>query len=110
MIDETTIRQAAEALLKAAPAGSTVLLFGSYATGRAQEQSDLDFLVIEPQVDDALGEMVRLRRVLDGVIRSFLIPADVLVTSRERFEHWRDTPNTLHYQAAKEGKIYERVA
>ena len=110
MIDEGTIRRAAEALLRSAPLGSTVVLFGSYARGTAREQSDLDFLVIEPRVEDALGEMVRLRRALDEIIRPYLIPADVLVTSRERFEHWRDTPNTVHHRAFKEGRVYERVA
>jgi hypothetical protein len=35
---------------------------------------------------------------------------DLLVVSAERFEYWRDTPNTVVNKAAKEGKSYEQVA
>jgi predicted nucleotidyltransferase len=104
MVGEKTIREAVDRLLRAAP-GSTVILFGSYARGQASEQSDLDFLVVEPQVSDAMGEMVRLRQVLAD------LPAavDLLVVSRERFEYWRDTPNTVISRAAREGTAYEPV-
>jgi hypothetical protein len=34
----------------------------------------------------------------------------VVVLSRQRFEYWKDTPNTLSYRAVKEGKVYEQVA
>ena len=105
MIDEKTIAKAADLLLRAAPE-SRVILFGSHARGRAGPDSDLDFLVIEPQVKDRFGEMVRLREVL----RPLLIPVDVLVASAEKFEYWRDTPNTVFYRAAKEGRAYEQVA
>ncbi|MFC1782752.1 nucleotidyltransferase domain-containing protein [Planctomycetota bacterium] len=110
MISKETIRKAIDALLKSAPKGSTVILFGFYARGRGRPDSDLDFLVIEPQVKNRLTEMVRLREVLDEIIGDLLIPADVLVASRERFEHWRDTPNTVYYQADREGEVYERIA
>ena len=104
-MNEKTIRTAVEALMEAAP-GSKVILFGSQARGEAAPDSDLDFLVIEPDVKDRLGEMVRLSNVLGRL----LIPADVVVVSEETFEKWRDTPNTLMYRAAKEGKVYEQVA
>ena len=105
MIDEQTIRRAAESLLRAAP-GSKVILFGSHARGQAGAHSDLDFLVVEPEVSDWLGEMVRLREAL----RPLRVPVDVLVVSRSKFEYWRDTPNTVYYRAAKEGRVYEQVA
>jgi hypothetical protein len=38
------------------------------------------------------------------------MPADVLVVSAERFAYWRDTPNTVMYRAAREGRSYEQVA
>jgi predicted nucleotidyltransferase len=105
MIDERTIRDAVERLLRAAP-GSKVILFGSYARGEATEDSDLDFLVVEPEVKDALSEMVRLRKVLADVPASI----DILVVSTKRFEYWKDTPNTVMFRALREGKVYEPVA
>lgn len=106
MIDESTIRRAASILLASTPPGSQVILFGSYARGQADSHSDLDFLVIEPQVQDLAAEMVRLRRTLRGMV----LPIDVIVQSRQRFDYWKDTPNTLAHRAVKEGKIYEQIA
>ncbi len=101
--DEATIQRAANALLRAAPPGSTVILFGSHATGRARPDSDFDFLVVEPNVQNRYDEMTRLAALLGKM----LVPADVVVVSRDRFEYFRHTPNTLAYRAAKEGRVYE---
>ena len=106
VMDESTIRQAAETLLNAAPAGSTVILFGSWASGTARTDSDLDFLVIEPRVKDCMSEMTRLSRIVGDM----LIPADVLVMSRQRFHRYRDTPNTIAYEASRKGTVYEPVS
>lgn len=105
MVDVEIVEKAAQLLLEAAP-GSKVILFGSYARNEADSGSDMDFLVVEPEVKDRRAEMVRLREVL----RPLRIPVDVLVTSAEAFEEWRDTPNTVIYEAATEGKVYEQVA
>ena len=101
MIDEGAILGAAQALLEAAP-DSRVILFGSYARGDAGSDSDLDFLVIEPSLSSRRREMVRLRHVL----RPLGIPVDVLVTSAATFEKWADTPGTVLYEAATEGRGY----
>jgi predicted nucleotidyltransferase len=106
MIDDQTISQAAHMLLAAAPPGSKVILFGSYARGQVGPHSDLDFLVIEPSVESEFNEMVRLAEVL----RPLKVPVDVLVTSAAIFEYWADTPNTVYYRAAREGRAYEQVA
>jgi predicted nucleotidyltransferase len=105
VIDQQTINQAARLLLEAAP-GSTVILFGSRARGDARPDSDVDFLVVEPRVTNWAQETIRLIDVL----RPLLVPADVVVFSRERFEYWKETPNTLPYIALKEGRPYEQVA
>jgi HEPN domain-containing protein/predicted nucleotidyltransferase len=88
MIGEETIETAVGLLLDAAPPGTEVILFGSHATGRAREDSDLDFLVVEPTLAGRRSEMVRLRQVL----RPLGIPVDVLVVSRRAFESWRGLP------------------
>lgn len=105
VVDRQRIDEAARRLLEAAPAGSRVILFGSYARGEADPASDVDFLVVEPQVADPYGEMVRLREAM----RPLELFADVLVVSAEGFDKWRDTPNTVIHDVAREGKVYERV-
>ena len=109
MIDESIIRTVADRLLAAAPAGSKVILFGSYARGQADSRSDLDFLVVEPQVPNRLAEMVRLREAVEPVVAPLRIGVDVLVTSAATFDYWRDTPNTVYYRVVKEGKAHEPV-
>jgi len=106
MIEDRTIDDVARRLLEAAPEGSRVILFGSRARGEADERSDADFLVVEPEVASPRSEMVRLRSALRGVPMG----VDLVVFSREEFEYWKDTPNTLPYLALKEGRVYEQVA
>jgi predicted nucleotidyltransferase len=106
MIDQATIDKAAGMLLAAAPPGSKVILFGSHARGQAGPDSDLDFLVVEPEAENVFQEMVRLRKAL----RPLPVSADILVVTLEEYECWKDTPSTVPYDAAHEGRAYEKVA
>ena len=105
MIDEETIQKAVGLLRQAAP-GAKIILFGSYARGRPGPDSDLDFLVVEPRVQARREEMVRLRDVL----RPLRVPADVIIVSEEVFRDWADTPGTVIYEAAREGRVFDAVA
>jgi len=107
---QALIRQCVNCLLKAAPARSRVILFGSYARGTARPDSDLDFLVVEPRVTGRIGEMVRLGKALESVLSDTLLAADVIVVSEHKFRYWRDTPNTLAHTAATEGRVYDAIA
>ena len=101
-----TLDKMADRLLATAPPGSRVILFGSHARARAGPASDVDFLVVEPEVADCAGEAVRLRAAL----RPTAIPIDVIVASEATFDYWRETPNTIYHEAARDGRIYEQVA
>jgi predicted nucleotidyltransferase len=100
MISEEMIQRAVD-LLKSAAAPCRIILFGSYARGDAHENSDLDFLVVEPVVTARRREMVRLSEVL----RPLRVPADVLVASERVFNEWRTIPGTVLYEAHKEGRV-----
>ena len=97
-LDETR-----DCLRQALPAGSQLIVFGSRARGDAQADSDIDLLVIEPEVTDRAAETVRLATLLGRR----LVPADVVVMSRAAFETQRTLPNTLAYRAAHEGRVLE---
>ncbi len=99
MFDETVIAEAARRLSAAAPQ-ARVILFGSYARGEAGPDSDLDFLVIEPVVDDVVEESVRLRDTLYGLG----LFADVIVASALEVEEWGDVQGSLIHSALSEGR------
>jgi predicted nucleotidyltransferase len=101
MIDETTIARAVELLQAAAPQ-ATVMVFGSYARGNANEASDLDLLAIEPRLGARRMEAARLRTVL----RPLGVPVDLLVVSEETFKEWSETPGMIVYLPAQEAKPF----
>lgn len=88
-------------MVTAAPNAEQIVLFGSYASGLADEGSDLDFLVIESEVPNRAQEMVRLRRSL----RSLRVPVDILVYSRAEVAQWGQQTGTALYWALKEGRV-----
>jgi predicted nucleotidyltransferase len=100
MISPPTLRAAIDTLAADGKARQ-IVLFGSYARGDASDQSDVDLLVIEDEVTDRAGEMVRLRRLL----RPLRIPVDVLVYSSDEIARLAHQTGTALYWAMKEGKI-----
>lgn len=67
---------------------------------RDTRDSDLDFLVIEPEVENPALESVRLRRVLADV----LVPMDIIVASEHRVQEWRDVSGSLIHAALTGGR------
>jgi predicted nucleotidyltransferase len=96
----TLIQEAARRILEAAPPGTRLILFGSAAREEMNEHSDLDFLVIEPEVDDAARESVRL----DMTLRGMLVPTDVVVVSEESVREWGGVYGTVINAALDEGR------
>ena len=106
-MDNKLIDAAAKALLQAAPQGSRVVLFGSCARGTTRPDSDMDFLVIEPKVEDRFYETFRLRKAVEAIFENNVQPVDLVVTDEEQFQRCMDTPNTLIFEANSEGRVYE---
>jgi predicted nucleotidyltransferase len=101
VVTEAVIAEAGRTLATAARSPARVILFGSWARGDAGPDSDLDFLVIERDVDSKLEEMVRLRDALPALG----VPVDVLVVSQEQADDWADVQGTMVHAALSEGRV-----
>lgn len=101
MVDESLIAEAGDRLARAAGESAQVILFGSHARGDARSDSDFDYLVIEPEVDNRRAESVRLRRELRGLG----VAADVVVVSADHVVEWGAVKSTILHQALTEGRV-----
>jgi uncharacterized protein len=98
---EEMIERAGRVLLDAASSPARVILFGSHARGDARDVSDLDFLVIEREVEDRAAESVRLRRALRG----FGAPVDVIVIDEALAQRRAKVRGTMVERALREGRV-----
>lgn len=81
-----------------------IILFGSQATGKADNRSDVDILIISSIKKKRRDLMVEMNRALDSLNYAF----DILVLTSEEFEGDRFIPGTIARYASQEGKvIYE---
>ncbi len=94
------IAEAVRRLVDAA-APTHLIAFGSAATGDLSMANDLDLLVAEDQVADRYQEMLRLRRVLRGL----LMPVDLIVTSQALYDSRAQVPGTVEFAARTQGRV-----
>lgn len=100
MIDESTLQQIVKRILVTAQP-SRVILFGSYGRGNADEGSDLDLMVILPEVSDKYHQMVRLHKAVGSVGVGIDRCAGILEAEYQRLSQ---VPGTVLYWARKEGR------
>ncbi len=84
-----------------------IILFGSWARGDADEESDIDLLVIS----DREKNLPRYKRGLDVrlLLSQFQLPKDILFYTHEDVERWRGVPQTFINTVLSEGRVlYER--
>ncbi|MBF0173573.1 MAG: nucleotidyltransferase domain-containing protein [Magnetococcales bacterium] len=83
-----------------------IVLFGSYASGNPDPDSDLDLLIVMP------SSLPRYKRALP--IRMLFRPApcsmDILVYTPEEVDHWMGTVNHIVTNALQSGRILHERA
>lgn len=85
---------------------SRIILFGSAARGDTTGGSDLDFLVVLPEVRNRYLEMVRLGEALSHLS----LPTDVLVYSESEVQERGHLKGTALYRALREGRVLHAAA
>jgi predicted nucleotidyltransferase len=91
-----------------------IILFGSYADGTANEDSDIDMVVIldNDEVAETYEERLKKRLRINKLVRNinYKVALDILVYSREEYRIVRNYGNYLIDEIEKNGKtIYERT-
>jgi len=82
-----------------------IILFGSHARDNARVESDVDLLIVLPEVSDKRKAAVDIRRAL----ADFPISKDIIVTTPEEIARRGDLVGTVLQPALREGKVlYER--
>jgi predicted nucleotidyltransferase len=113
MENHNYIDQLLEALKQSNP--YRIILFGSYAKGTANENSDIDMMVILDNNDVAKNYEERLQKKLyiNKLVRkiNYKIPLDILVYSREEYRIVKNCGNYFIDEIEKTGKIlYEKAS
>lgn len=78
-----------------------IILFGSYARGNPDVDSDVDLLVVLPKDGSKRRTAVAIYRLLAGMG----VPKDVIVVTPEEIEKYRNVPGTIIQPAMREGKV-----
>lgn len=99
MIDRNLLEEIVSRLKQTKP--TKMYLFGSQATGTANDESDIDLLLVKDTVTSKIKEMNAARKLLRGLGKSF----DIIVTSQEEFDYYRNQVNSVHHAAANYGRI-----
>ena len=78
-----------------------IILFGSAVSGEMTRDSDIDLLIVEPQIKDRKKEYVRIRQALGDLAYAF----DILFITTSWFEESKDVIGGIAYPANKHGKV-----
>ena len=81
-----------------------ILLFGSYAKGLQNENSDLDLMIlVENKIlrHDKLQLIYRLQKAFLGL--NYKI--DIILKNKDEFDRLKDYIGTVNYDVSQEGKV-----
>ena len=83
-----------------------IVLFGSYASGSAKADSDIDILIVANKSGFFKN---RIASKAYGALAGVLIPKDIVVCTEKEIEEWRNVPQAFVTTAIAQGKIiYEK--
>ncbi len=78
-----------------------IILFGSYAYGIPNEDSDLDICIVEKDYDNKWEEKVKIRNLLDSI----RMPIDILNPKIDEYEFYKNEINSVYYDIDKQGIV-----
>ncbi len=107
-MDETLL-QAMTAAIVDEVHPDTVFLFGSYARGDAHPGSDLDLLVVTPDLEEVRSGRRHITGNLYRRLARYPMNKDILLYTHSEVERWRAIPGHVISTALREGRqLYGR--
>jgi predicted nucleotidyltransferase len=92
--------------LKKASDPEKVILFGSYAAGKAGSDSDVDIFVVK---DSNLPRHKRARLIRQSIRGRFPFPKDIVVYMPSEVKEWANVSQSFTASVMKTGKVmYEK--
>jgi len=91
-----------------------IIIFGSYATGIMEEDSDLDILIVLNEdivpstYDEKLELKLKVRKLLRDINQN--IPIDILVYTRPEYEEFVKQKSSFSQEIENTGKILYEAA
>ena len=86
-------------------APETIILFGSRARGDARPDSDVDLLVVETEPFSPQRSRRKEAARLYMALRGMAVSKDILLYSREEFDHFKNSLNHVVGRAHREGRL-----
>jgi uncharacterized protein len=91
-----------------------IILFGSYAYGNPDDDSDLDLMVISPEdfIPVTNREKMEIHHRYNSRIKKFreFVPIDLLVYTRAMYNRLMSSPNLFFREINQKGKVlYEAI-
>jgi predicted nucleotidyltransferase len=82
-----------------------IYLFGSYASGKPKEKSDLDICIIKNNFQDKNHELLKVKKSIFNIG----VPIDILLFSGENFAKRQNVWGSVQYEIFHNGAImYEK--
>ena len=106
MVDIESIKKEIPILLQPLDINK-IILFGSYAYGTPNKDSDLDICIIEDSIKSKREEKRKVRKLLDTID----MPMDIIIVDEHYYQSHSDKNwlNTALYDAREKGEVlYEK--
>ncbi len=78
-----------------------IYLFGSYAYGEPNSDSDLDILVIKDDFD----KKIEIKRAMRKALSEIDMPKDLLVARSDEFEFYRHETGSVYQTISEKGRL-----
>ena len=108
MVTESIIQQLVDRIKQFDP--EKIILFGSYAYGTPNEDSDVDLFVIKKvKLVDVRELRISIRSHLRDIIYNQNIPVDLLLDSQEHINERIELGDSIYKEIMSKGKtVYEK--